>query len=153
MRKHSSLPLIAKLSPNVTSVSDIARAVVDAGADAVSLINTLVGIVIDTKNKRPVLGNVTGGLSGPAIRPVALKMVWEVASAVDVPIIGIGGIATTDDALQFMMAGASAVQVGSAVFRDPLAPVNIIRGLDDYSRSEGLGSITEIVGVARRRKP
>ncbi len=150
VRRATRLPVIAKLTPNVTSVVEIARACVDSGADAISLINTLVGVVIDLKKKRPVLGNVTGGLSGPAIRPVAVRMTWEVASAVTVPVIGMGGIATAEDALQFIMSGATAVQVGSAMFANPLAPLEVIEGLDRYVRDENLHSIKDVIGIARR---
>jgi len=151
VRRATSLPVIAKLSPNVTSITEIARACVNGGANAISLVNTLVGIVIDLKKRRPVLGNVTGGLSGPAIRPVAVRMTWEVSSAVDVPVIGMGGIACVEDALEFIMAGATAVQVGSAMFADPLAPLKVIRGLERYVRDERLASIRELVGAAKRK--
>jgi dihydroorotate dehydrogenase (NAD+) catalytic subunit len=151
VRRATRLPLIAKLSPNVTSITEIARACVNGGADAISLVNTLVGIVIDLKKRRPVLGNVTGGLSGPAIRPVAVKMTWEVASAVEVPVIGMGGISSVEDALEFMMAGATAVQVGSAVFANPMAPVEVVSGLERYVRDENLASIREIIGAARKK--
>lgn len=147
----SSLPVIVKLSPNVTDIVQIARAVVRAGADAVSLINTLVGMVIDVKARRPFLGTGTGGLSGPAIRPVALRMVYEVARAVDVPVIGVGGICTTEDALQFLMAGATAVQVGTATFVNPSAAVEIVSGLEAFLDGERLTSIAEVIGVAINR--
>jgi len=150
VRGATRLPVIAKLTPNVTSIVEIARACVDSGADAISLINTLVGIVIDLKKKRPVLGNVTGGLSGPAIRPVAVRMTWEVSSAVPVPVIGMGGISTAEDALQFIMAGATAVQVGSAMFANPLAPLEVIEGLDKYVRDEKVASFKDLIGTARR---
>ena len=151
VRRATRLPVIAKLSPNVTSVVEIAKACVDSGADAISLINTLVGIVIDLKKKRPVLGNVTGGLSGPAIRPVAVRMTWEVSSAVAVPVIGMGGIASAEDALEFIMAGATAVQVGSAVFANPRAPLEVIEGLRKYARDEKLASITSLIGIAKQK--
>jgi dihydroorotate dehydrogenase (NAD+) catalytic subunit len=144
----TSLPVIVKLTPNVTDIVAIAKAVVEAGADAISLINTLVGMVIDVKNRRPFLGAGAGGLSGPAIRPVALRMVYQVARAVDVPIIGIGGIASADDALQFLMAGASAVQVGTATFVNPSAMLDIIDGLERFLEAEGIQSVQELVGVA-----
>ena len=153
VRAASSLPLIVKLSPNVTDIVEIARAVVQAGADAVSLINTLVGMVIDVKARRPFLATGTGGLSGPAIRPVALRMVYEVAKAVDVPVIGVGGICTTEDALQFLMAGATAVQVGTATFVNPSAAVEIVSGLEAFLDGERLTSIAEVIGVAIDRAP
>ncbi len=145
----SSLPVIVKLTPNVTDITAIAQAVVEAGADAVSLINTLLGMVVDVKSRRPWLSTITGGLSGPAIRPVALRMVYQVAKAVDVPVIGIGGITSTDDALQFLMAGATAVQVGTATFVNPKTATEIIAGLGKFLESEGLQSIKAIIGVAK----
>lgn len=144
----SQLPLIVKLSPNVTDITLIAQAVEAAGADAVSLINTLTGMVIDVNTARPVLDNVVGGLSGPAIRPIAVRMVWQVSQAVRIPVIGIGGILNAEDALQFFMAGASAVQVGTALFVDPEAPLKIIRGLTNYLEQKGYHSITEVIGLA-----
>ena len=148
VREVCDLPLIVKLSPNVTDVATIAEAVVAAGADALSLINTIPGMVIDLKRRRPYLANVTGGLSGPAIRPIAIRMVYEVAQAVDVPLIGIGGIATADDALQFIMAGASAVQVGTATFVNPRAALEIIAGIRAFCEREGIREISELVGAA-----
>jgi dihydroorotate dehydrogenase (NAD+) catalytic subunit len=142
------LPVIAKLSPNVTDLAPIAQAVEGAGAHALSLINTVVGMVIDVEAQRPLLGATTGGLSGPAIRPIAVRCVFQVARVVAVPIIGIGGIATTDDALQFILAGASAVQVGTATFRNPLAAQEIDDGLASYLRTHGLGSLQDLVGAA-----
>ncbi|TAK20990.1 MAG: dihydroorotate dehydrogenase [Chloroflexota bacterium] len=151
VRAVCDVPLICKLSPNVTDVVEIAAAVVAAGADAVSLINTLVGMVIDTRTRRPVLGNRTGGLSGPAVRPVAVRMVYEVHRALpDVPIIGAGGVMTTDDALQFIFAGARAVQVGTANFVNPRASVEIVAGLRDYLEREGVRDMSELVGAAHR---
>jgi dihydroorotate dehydrogenase (NAD+) catalytic subunit len=144
----TSLPVIVKLTPNVTDVTLIARAVVDAGADAVALINTLMGMVIDTKCRRPYLSTGTGGLSGPAVRPVAVRMVYQVAAAVDVPIIGLGGVTSADDALQFLMAGATAVEVGTANFVNPRATMEIIAGLDQYVQDAGIASIHDIIGVA-----
>jgi dihydroorotate dehydrogenase (NAD+) catalytic subunit len=140
--------VIVKLTPNVTDVTAIAKAVVDAGADAVALINTLMGMVIDTKARRPYLSTGTGGLSGPAVRPVALRMVYQVASAVDVPIIGLGGITCSDDALQFLMAGATAIEVGTANFINPRATMEIIDGLEEYVQTSGIRSISDIIGVA-----
>jgi len=151
VRSVTTLPLIPKLTPNVGNIVEIAEAVVRAGADAVSLINTLSGMVIDTATRRPFLSTGTGGLSGPAIRPIALRMVYQVASAVDVPVIGIGGITTADDALQFIMAGASAVQVGTATFADPSAPLRILDGIHDFLNREGISDINELVGVSQEK--
>lgn len=141
--------LIAKLSPNVTDVVEIANSVVDNGADAVSLINTLVGTAIDIDKRTFRLSNTFGGLSGPAIRPVALAMVYKVASAINVPVIGIGGITTTADAVEFLLAGAKAVQVGTACFIDPRAPLNIIEGLRNYLISQGEDDINNIIGTVK----
>ena len=146
VRSRTRRPVIAKLTPNVTDIASIARAVVDAGADAVSLINTLVGMAIDIERQRPVLGNITGGLSGPAIKPVALAMVWKVAQAVAVPIMGIGGIATARDALEFIVAGATVVQVGTASFANPNAGVEVVRGIEAYCDQRGIGCIDSLVG-------
>lgn len=149
VRRATSLPLFVKLSPNVTRVVDFARAVEDAGADGVTLINALLGMAIDVRRCRPVLGTVFGGLSGPAIKPVALRMVWEVAGAVRIPVVGIGGIATAQDALEFLMAGASAVQIGSALFSNPLAPLEVLDGIRAYLKERGMARVTELVGAAR----
>jgi dihydroorotate dehydrogenase (NAD+) catalytic subunit len=149
VRAKTTLPVIVKLSPNVTDISEIARAVVEAGADAVSLINTLRGMAIDLGTRRPVLGNAVGGLSGPAIKPVALRMVYEVARAVEVPVVGCGGIASAGDALEFIMAGASAVQVGTATFTNPRAPLEILQGIEEFMAKEGVRRLSEIVGVAK----
>jgi dihydroorotate dehydrogenase (NAD+) catalytic subunit len=146
VRKVCPLPIIAKLTPNVTRVVPIAEAAADAGADAVSLINTYVGIAIDWKRKKPILGNITGGLSGPAIKPLALRIVWQVAKAVKVPIIGIGGITTIDDAMEFFLAGASAVQVGTANFFKPTAATDIVCELPAALEVLGAKTVTEIVG-------
>ncbi len=143
----SRVPVIVKLSPNVTSITEIATAAAEAGAHALSLINTLLGMSIDVERRRPHLGNVTGGLSGPAIRPVAVRMVYEVAQVVDLPIIGMGGIVTAADALQFILAGASAVAVGTVNFVDPGAALSIVDGLADYCRRHGVKRITELVGA------
>ncbi|MDO8446646.1 MAG: dihydroorotate dehydrogenase [Deltaproteobacteria bacterium] len=145
VRKSTKLPVIAKLSPNVTDITVMARAVEDAGADAVSLINTLTGMAIDVRTRRPRLANITGGLSGPAIRPVAVRMVWQVANAVKLPIIGIGGIMTADDALEFIIAGATAVQVGTANFVNPTATMEIIDGLEKYLIDNHIADIKELV--------
>lgn len=139
--------LIVKLSPNVTSVTDIARSVVDAGADALSLINTLMGMAIDIEKKRPVLSINTGGLSGPAVKPVALRMVWQVAQAVSVPVIGLGGIMNAHDAIEFLLAGASAIQIGTANFIDPAVTVKVAKGINDYLDSHGYSSVSEIIGA------
>lgn len=146
VRKVYDKTLIVKLSPNVTSIVEIAKAVEEAGADAVSLINTLLGMAIDAEKRRPVLSTITGGLSGPAIKPIALRMVWQVANAVKIPVIGIGGISNARDAVEFLLVGASAVQVGTANFVDPLATIKIIKGLEDYLERHGYSSINEIVG-------
>jgi dihydroorotate dehydrogenase (NAD+) catalytic subunit len=140
------LPLWVKLSPNVTDIRVFARACEDAGADAISAINTLVGMAVDVDQRRPRLRFVTGGLSGPAIKPVALRMVWEAASEVKIPVIGIGGIASSEDALEFLIAGARAVQVGTANFYNPAASQQIALGMEEYCRSHGIGDINEIVG-------
>ena len=146
----TSLPLIVKLTPNVSDICRIATAVVEAGADALCLINTLRGMAIDIRQCRPVLGTVTGGLSGPAIKPVALAMVYQVAGAVGVPIIGCGGILTADDALEFIMAGASAVQVGMGNFTNPRAPLDVLEGIERFLVQQGIEHIAGITGVARR---
>jgi dihydroorotate dehydrogenase (NAD+) catalytic subunit len=145
VRKHTKLPLIVKLSPNVTDVTIIAKAAADAGADAISLINTLSGMAIDIKTRKPKLANIVGGLSGPSIKPVALRMVWQVAKSVKLPVIGIGGIMTYEDALEFMIAGASAVQVGTANFIDPNVSEKIIHGIESYCEQNGINDINEIV--------
>ena len=147
IRKVTTLPLITKLSPNVTCIADFARAVVDAGSDMVSLINTLTGMAINIETRRPYIANMTGGLSGPAIKPVAVRMVYEVAQAVKVPIIGMGGIMTGDDAVEFLLAGASAVAVGTAIFVDPYAPIKVIKGIEEYLEKHGCKSVNEIVGA------
>lgn len=148
VREATDRTVICKLSPNVTDIVAIARAAETAGADAVSLINTLVGMAIDVRTRRPVLTNGTGGLSGPAVRPIALRMVYEVAGAVGVPVIGIGGIATAEDALQFLLAGATAVQVGTANFFNPMACPQIIDGLRKYCREGGIADIRALIGAA-----
>ncbi len=138
--------LIVKLSPNVTSIVEIAQAVEAAGADAVSLINTLLGMAIDAEKRKPVLSTITGGLSGPAIKPVALRMVWQVAKAVKIPVIGIGGITTATDAIEFLLAGASAIQVGTANFVDPQATIKIISGIEDYLLRHNINDVNELIG-------
>ncbi|MBO4553124.1 dihydroorotate dehydrogenase [bacterium] len=139
-------PLIVKLSPNVTDITVMAKCAEDNGADAVSLINTLTGLVIDTKRRRPVLGNITGGLSGPAVRPVAVRMVWQTAKAVKIPVVGLGGIEKLDDALQFFIAGASAVQIGTATFYEPRTAETIAEGLERYMAENGFASIADLKG-------
>ena len=150
VRKATSLPIIVKLTPNTGDIVGVARAVAGAGADAVSLINTLKGMAIDTAKKRPLLGNVFGGLSGPAIKPVALYMVYAVAGAVDIPVVGCGGIMSATDALEFIMAGASAVQVGTAMLTSPRALLDVLEGIEEYMGKEGIENISELVGVAKR---
>lgn len=147
VREATMKPVIAKLSPNVTDIVEMAWACVDAEADALSLINTLTGMAVDLKTRRPVLANVTGGLSGPAVKPVALRMVWQVANAVKVPVIGIGGIMTGTDALEFMLAGASAVQVGTANFLDPAASERIASEMEQYLVENGISDVKELIGA------
>ncbi|MBI2297613.1 MAG: dihydroorotate dehydrogenase [Armatimonadetes bacterium] len=148
VRDNTRKPVIVKLSPNVTDIGLLARSVADGGADVLSAINTLVGIVIDPERRRPVLANVTGGLSGPAIRPVAVRCVWEIRRAVKLPIIGMGGITGASDAVQFLLAGASAVAVGTANFVDPQAALRVIDGLAEYLERHGFASPAELVGLA-----
>ncbi|WP_444705635.1 dihydroorotate dehydrogenase [Mariniphaga sediminis] len=138
--------LIVKLSPNVTDVSEIAKAVEGQGADGVSLVNTFVGMAIDAETRKPLLSTVTGGLSGPAIKPIALRMVWQVAQAVKIPVIGMGGIMNAADAIEFLLAGASAVQVGTALFKDPFIPLNIVEGIDNYLLRHQMSSVSELIG-------
>ncbi|MBQ9285012.1 MAG: dihydroorotate dehydrogenase [Bacteroidaceae bacterium] len=140
--------LIVKLSPNVTSIADIARAVEAEGADAVSLINTLMGMAIDAERRRPVLSIGTGGLSGPAVKPVALRMVWQVYEAVKIPIVGLGGIMNATDAIEFILAGAAAVEIGTANFIDPQVTAKVIDGIRDYLQRHGIGSVRELIGAA-----
>jgi len=145
----TSLPLLVKLTPNTADIAGVAEAVAKAGADAISLINTPRGIAIDISKRRPLLGNVTGGLSGPAIKPIALYMVYTVAGAVEVPVVGVGGIATASDAIEFIMAGASAVQVGTASFTNPRAPLDILEGIEQFMKKEGIEDIAELIGAGR----
>lgn len=151
VRRATTLPVIVKLSPGALDVVEIAQAVEAEGADAVSLINTLVGMAIDTHTRQPVLANVTGGLSGPAVKPVALRMVWQVAGAVSIPVIGLGGIMTVDDAIQFFMAGASAIQVGTAAFAQPKVLMELVDGIPAWLETHGHARLTEIVGAANPR--
>jgi dihydroorotate dehydrogenase (NAD+) catalytic subunit len=151
VRKVYRKKLIVKLSPNVTSIIEFARIAEDEGADSVSLINTLLGMAIDVSKMKPSLATITGGLSGPAVKPVALRMVWQVANAVKIPVIGMGGIMTATDALEFMLAGASAVQVGTASFIDPQASVKILEGIENFMIQKGITDIGEIVGFINRK--
>ncbi|MEK7832955.1 MAG: dihydroorotate dehydrogenase, partial [Acidobacteriota bacterium] len=146
VKNAASRPVIVKMSPNVTDVAAVAKAVESAGADALSLINTAVGMAIDINTRRPRLANKTGGLSGPAIKPIAVRCVFQASRAVKIPLIGIGGIATTEDALEFMIAGACAVQVGTANFYDPSASMKIVDGLAEYCQRNNLKSINDLVG-------
>ena len=147
LRKAWERTLIVKLSPNVTDIAEIARAVEGEGADSVSLINTLMGMAIDVDNRRPYLSTITGGLSGPAVRPVAVRMVWQVAKAVKIPVIGLGGITCGRDALEFLMAGATAVEVGTANFLDPAISVKIVDEIEEYCRRNKISDIREIIGI------
>lgn len=147
VKEVSPIPVMVKLSPNVTDVTLVARAVEDGGADSVSLINTLIGMAIDLERRKPVLANVIGGLSGPAVKPVALRMVYQVAQAVKIPVIGIGGIDCTEDALEFMLAGASAIQVGTANFVNPRVSEDIVEGISSYVKRNRLDSIRDLVGA------
>ena len=149
VKRNTSLPVMVKLTPNVTDIAEISRAVVESGADCISLVNTFVGLTIDVSKRRPTLSTVTGGLSGPAIKPLALAMVYKAAGAVDVPVIGMGGISNAQDALEFIMAGATAVQVGTANFTNPRACVEVAEGLREYMEQQGIDTVTRIVGAAR----
>jgi dihydroorotate dehydrogenase (NAD+) catalytic subunit len=148
VREVTTKPLIVKLSPNVTDISHIAKVVEENGADAVSLINTLLGMAIDIKKKKPVLGNTFGGFSGPAVKPVALRMVYQVYKSVNIPIVGMGGISSTEDAIEFMMAGATMVSLGTGLFSNPVLPVEIKEGLEKFCEENNLENIQDIVGVA-----
>ncbi len=139
--------LIVKLSPNVTDITEIARAVEAEGADSISMINTLLGMAIDAEKRRPVLSTITGGLSGPAVKPIALRMVWQTAQAVKVPIIGMGGISSAKDAIEFLLAGASAVEVGTYNFVDPSVTTHIVDGIEDYMRRHGFTDIQDLIGA------
>lgn len=147
VKQASSVPVIPKLSPNVTDITVIARAAADGGADALSLINTLLGVAIDPHSRRPKIHTVTGGLSGPAIKPIALRMVWQVARTVPLPLIGIGGIRTGEDAVEFLLAGATAVQVGTATFVDPRAPLKVRDGIAAYCGRHGVRAVRDLVGA------
>jgi dihydroorotate dehydrogenase (NAD+) catalytic subunit len=150
VKSATSLPILVKLTPNTSDIVGVAAAVAEAGADAISLINTVKGMAIDTVTRQPLLGNRTGGLSGPAIKPIALSMVYEVAGTVDLPIIGCGGIITGNDAIEFIMAGASAIQVGTASFANPRAPLYVLEGIEQFMQKEGIKDIAELIGGARR---
>ncbi|MCM1227361.1 MAG: dihydroorotate dehydrogenase [Clostridium sp.] len=147
VRNATKKPLIVKLSPNVTNIADIAKSVEAEGADAVSLINTLLGMRIDIETRRPILKNNMGGMSGPAVFPIALRMVWQTANTVKIPVIGMGGISSGADAVEMMMAGASAVQIGAAIFADPFAPIKIIDGINSYLDDHNISSVTDIIGA------
>ena len=141
--------LIVKLSPNVTHIGEMARIVVDAGADSVSLVNTFLAMAINAETRRPILGTVTGGLSGPAIKPIALRMVWEVYRAVNVPVVGMGGIMNAADAIEFILAGSTAIQVGTASFIDPAASIKVLDGIENYLERHGISSVNELIGALK----
>lgn len=147
VRKAYDKTLIVKLSPNVTDITEIARAVEGAGADSVSLINTMLGMAIDAEKRRPILSTITGGMSGPAVKPVALRMVWQTAKAVKIPVIGLGGICSATDAVEFLLAGASAVQIGTANFIDPSISDKVVDGIEEYLQRHGFSSVQEIIGA------
>ena len=147
VRKAYDKTLIVKLSPNVTDITEIARAAESAGADSVSLINTLLGMAIDAERRRPVLSTVTGGMSGPAVKPIALRMVWQVAKAVNIPVVGLGGITNATDAIEFLLAGASAIEVGTANFMDPAVTGKIVDGINEYLDRHGFASVKDIIGA------
>ena len=147
VRKAYDKTLIVKLSPNVTDITEIARAAEAAGADSVSLINTLLGMAIDAERRRPVLSTVTGGMSGPAVKPIALRMVWQVAKAVGIPVVGLGGITNATDAIEFLLAGASAIEVGTANFMDPAVTGKIVDGINEYLDRHGFASVKDIIGA------
>lgn len=151
VKSNTSLPVIAKLSPNVTDIVAMAKAVRDAGADALSLINTLLGMAIDIYDKKPVLANTMGGLSGPAVKPVAVRMIWQVSQAVQLPIIGMGGVTTWEDAIELMLAGANAIAVGTANFINPRATMDIAEGIEKYLVDNGYSDVNDIVGLAWKR--
>jgi len=150
--RRTTLPVIVKLTPNVTDITEVARAVADAGAGAVTVINTVQGMAIDVRSRRPLIASVFAGLSGPAIKPIALRMVYQVAEAVDIPVVGCGGISSGLDAIEFLMAGAAAVQVGTATFSNPLAPLEVLEGIERFLDEEGVEDIHDIIGAAQKRK-
>ena len=147
VKEHAKVPVIVKLSPNVTSIVDIAKAAEDAGADALSLINTLLGMRIDLNTRRPILKNNTGGLSGPAVLPVAVRCLWQVSGAVSIPLLGMGGVSRGEDAVELMMAGASAVAVGTACFTDPRAPLQVLHGMETWAEQHGVAQIASLTGT------
>lgn len=149
VRKHCKKPLVVKLSPNVTDIASIARSAEASGADAVSMINTLTGMRIDINTRRPIIRNNTGGMSGPAVFPVAVRMVWQVANAIKIPIIGMGGISKWEDAVEMLIAGASALQIGTVLFSDPYAPIKINEGLNKFLDDNGIKSVTELTGTIK----
>ena len=151
-RKATTLPLMVKLTPNAPDIVAVAKAVEDAGADAVSLVNCFKGMAIDIKQRKPVMANGTGGMSGPAIKPLALALVYQVAGAIKIPVVGLGGITTGEDAVEYLMAGASAVQVGSASFTNPRAALDVLEGIERFMEKEGIKSLKEIIGAARVKK-
>jgi dihydroorotate dehydrogenase (NAD+) catalytic subunit len=153
VRAETDLPIMVKLSPNVADVRVIARAIEDGGADSISAVNTLSGIAVDLAARKPLLGNVYGGVSGPAIKPVGLRVVYEVAQVVRIPVVGVGGITSTEDALEYLYAGASAVQVGTAIFADPTVPLAIAAGLAEHCAARGAASVRELVGLAQPQGP
>jgi len=148
VRKVLTKPIIVKLSPNVTNIVEIAKIVEEEGADGIALINTLLGIAIDIKKRKPILGNIMGGLSGPAVKPVALRMIYQVSQVVSIPILGMGGISSTEDAIEFFMAGASAISLGTGMFSNPILPVEIKKGLEKYCIDNKIENISEIIGAA-----
>ena len=152
VRRRTDLPLIVKLTPNVTDIAGVASAIVDGGADALTLINTYPAMSIDVRSRRPALGWGAGGMSGPALKPIAVRLVYLVSQAVDVPIIGCGGITTGEDAVEFLLAGASAVQVGTATFRNPRAALDVLEGIEAYMRDEGVEDVSQLVGAAHQSK-
>lgn len=149
VRRHCKKPLIVKLSPNVTDISEIAKSAEAGGADAVSMINTITGMRIDINSRRPIIHNNTGGMSGPAVFPVAVRMVWQAANAINIPIIGMGGISTWQDAVEMLIAGASALQIGTVLFSDPYAPIKINEGLNEYLDKNGIESVTQLTGTVK----
>jgi len=151
VKKATTLPVIMKLTPNTSDIVGLAKAVENAGADAVCLINTIRGMAIDSKTRRPVLGNIFGGLSGPAIKPVALAMIYQTSNAIEIPIVGCGGITTATDALEFIMAGAAAVEIGTANFSNPDAPMDILQGINEFLRNQKIKDINQLIGTARTK--